>query len=567
MNEFRLLFLRLTAAIAIAGLLTGCPTPDDPEPEEPAPEEIAPEPDPEPSISEERIHEYIRTLASDEFEGRAPATPGGEKTEAWLEEQARAIGLEPGNFNSYRQTVGLVEMELDPGLEVIVRGPRYLRSLNYGDEIMLWSGVQEAEVTLANSELVFVGYGTVAPEYDWDDYAGIDVEGKTVVMLVNDPGYATGDEDLFNGRAMTYYGRWTYKYEEAARQGADGAIIIHQTGPAGYGWEVVEGSWSGPQFTLDGENDEPRLSLEAWITEAVAAELFDQSGLDLEELAEAAVSRDFQARSLELGISTLMQNRFETSRSNNIIAKVPGTERPDEYIIYVAHWDHLGKDPELDNPVYNGAVDNATGTAAVLEIARAFGEMEPGPERTVVFLWVTAEEQGLLGSRYYAENPVFPLERTVAVINLDAMNFFGPTNDVTVVGYGSSELEAYLEESARERDRVLRPEPTPEHGYFFRSDHFSFARAGVPALYPNAGIDHVEHGEDYGRAQLAAYIEERYHRPTDEYDPNWDLSGLAADADLAFDVGRRLAAIEAWPNWHEDSEFRAIRDETSQARD
>lgn len=576
MSTFKLWFSRSIVALAVAGLLAGCPAPEEPEPAEPEPGETAPEAEPpapeqgadhEGAIDQARIAEHIRILASDEFEGRAPATEGGKKTEAYLEEQARAIGLESGNDGSYRQTVEMVEMELVSDVNLLLEGPDFSRSLSYGDEVMLWSGIQEEEVELADTELVFVGYGTVAPEYDWNDYADIDVTGKTVVMLVNDPGYATGDEELFNGKSMTYYGRWTYKYEEAARQGAAGAIIIHQDGPAGYGWQVVEGGWSGAQFTLDDGDDEPRLRMESWITEPVAREVFEQADLDFEQLAEAAHRRDFEPRSLGLNASATMQNRFESSQSDNIIAALPGTERPDEYVFYMAHWDHLGMDPELDNAVYNGAVDNASGTAAILEIARAFTEMDPGPERTVVFLWVTAEEQGLLGSNYYAANPVFPLQRTVGAINLDAMNSFGPTNDVTVVGFGSSELEEYLQQAAEETGRHLRPEPTPEHGYFFRSDHFSFANRGVPALYPSAGIDHVEHGEEYGRARHAEYREQRYHQPTDEFDPDRDWSGLVADAQLAFDVGRRLANTDVWPNWYEDSEFRAIRDETAQARE
>jgi Zn-dependent M28 family amino/carboxypeptidase len=527
----------------------------------------APVHDPADAISEARLHEHIRILASDEFEGRAPATPGGEKTVAYLEAQFAAMGLEPGNGDSFRQTVPMIAVTLESPASLRLEAGDWQRELAYGDEVMLWSPWQtDEEIRLEDSELVFVGYGTVAPEYGWNDYEGIDVEGKTVVMLVNDPGYATGDSAMFNGRAMTYYGRWTYKFEEAARQGAAGAILIHEDGAAGYGWEVVSGSWSGTQFDLESDDGNlGRAAVESWVPLGVARDLFDAAGLDLETMMDAAASPEFAPVAMDVRASASLANRFESSSDHNVIAKLPGRERPDEYVIYMAHWDHLGKDPELDNPVYNGAVDNATGTAAVLEIARAFAEMEQVPERSIVFLLVTAEEQGLLGSRYYAENPVFSLANTVAGINLDSMNFYGPTHDVTVVGYGNSELDDWLRRAAMAQDRELRPEPTPERGYFYRSDHFSFAREGVPALYPNPGIDHVERGEVYGRAQLDAYLAERYHRPQDEYDPDWDLSGLALDSRLLLHLGLDLASSEAFPNWREGNEFRAARDEMRRA--
>jgi Zn-dependent M28 family amino/carboxypeptidase len=524
-----------------------------------------PDADPESGISESRLHAHIATLASDGFQGRAPATEGGDKTVRYLTEQFQGMLLSPGNQGSYTQDVSMVSisLETEPALEI--RGQDFVRTLDYGDEAMIWSPLQQEQIELSESELLFVGYGANAPEYDWDDYRGLDLEGKTVVMLINDPGFATGEETLFNGRAMTYYGRWTYKFEEAARQGAAGAIIIHEDDAAGYGWEVVSGSWSGPQMALDSESDDRQLTLEGWITTQVAEELFQQAGYSLSEMKEAALSPDFEPVSLALNASTELENRFERSRSQNVIAHVPGRSKPEEYIIYTAHWDHLGVDPNDSSVIYNGAVDNATGTAAVLEIARVVSEMERAPERSMVFLLVTAEEQGLLGSRYYAENPIFPLEKTVAGINLDSMNSFGATRDITVVGYGNSELDDYLAQAAETQNRTLRPEPHPERGYFYRSDHFSLARHGVPVLYPNSGVEHIEHGEAFAREWMSDYQENRYHRPADEYDPDWDLSGLVADTRLVLRTGLLLANSGDWPNWREGNEFREIRDESRQA--
>lgn len=544
--------LLAVATLAALSLLLGACEPE------------APDRDAAEAITEQALHEHIAELASDEYEGRFPATEGGERTEQYLRTELEEMLLQPAGDDSYFQEVPLVKMTTDPDMSLDIAGEDFDRSLEYGDEMMLWSGLQEETVTVEDSELVFVGYGAVAPEYDWNDYEDLDLEGKTVVMLVNDPGFATEDEELFNGIAMTYYGRWDYKFAEAARQGAEGAIIIHQTEPAGYGWEVVSGSWSGTQFTLDEDGNEDALAMEGWITESVAEELFEAADLDFEALQEEALSRDFEPVSMELEASTEIHAEFESATSNNVAAKIRGSQRPDEYIVYMAHWDHLGKDDSLDNPVYNGAIDNASGTAAVLETARAFSEMEIAPERSIVFLFVTAEEQGLLGSRYYAENPLYPLENTVAGINLDSLNHFGPTHDITLTGYGSSELEDHLKTVAEEVDRRVEPEPNPERGYFFRSDHFSFAREGVPALFPTPGVDHVEHGESYGQERLDEYLENDYHQPTDEYDPDWDLSGMVADTRLFFRLGKHLANSEEWPNWFEDSEFRAIRDEMRQ---
>ncbi len=517
------------------------------------------------SITAEKMAQYIKTLAADEFEGRAPSSPGEEKTVAFLRDRFASFGLRPGNGDSWFQEVPLVEITAKPDAVLTVRGGKGTNVFGYGKEFIAWTKRVVPRAGVDGSEMIFVGYGIVAPEYEWNDYEGLDVRGKTVVMLVNDPGFATQDPDLFNGNAMTYYGRWTYKYEEAARQGAAGALIVHETAPAAYPWEVVEGSWSGPQFGLVPEdNNMSRAAVEGWITSKTARTLFDQAGLDYEELRDGAARRGFRPVPMRLDASLSLQNRTRRSTSRNVLALLPGSERPDEYVIYMAHWDHLGRDPSLEgDPIYNGALDNASGIATLLELAEAFSSLDPSPERSILFLATTAEEQGLLGSAYYADHPVHPPAKTVAAINMDGANIWGPMRDVTVIGYGFSELDDYVEEAARAQRRVVRPDPEPEKGYYFRSDHFTLAKQGIPALYTDAGIDHVEHGEEWSRAQRDAYTSERYHKPSDEYDPAWDLSGAVDDARLLFRIGYRLANETAFPNWREGTEFRATRDAMS----
>lgn len=509
------------------------------------------------SITTEELSAYTETLASDDFEGRAPGSSGEEMTVAFLTEHFREIGLEPGNGESYEQEVPLVSITADEVSPLQVEGASYA----YSDEYMAWTRRIVDETALDGSEMVFVGYGVVAPEYDWNDYEGLDVEGKTVIMLVNDPGFATGDSTFFKGREMTYYGRWTYKYDEAARQGAEAAFIVHETAPAGYPWEVVSGSWSGPQFDLDREEGTAELAaVEGWLHHDTALDLFQRAGRDYEALKAEAAQPDFEPVPLEQAASLEIQNEISRSASRNVIARLPGTERADEAVIYTAHWDHLGRDTTLEgDQIYNGAEDNATGTAALLELAEAFTEVEP--QRSVYFLAVTAEEQGLLGSAYYAENPIAPLEETAGVINMDALNVYGPTHDITVVGYGQSELEDYLEQAAREEDRVLRPDPEPEKGFYFRSDHFSFAQQGVPALYTDTGIESIEHGEDWMLQQSEQYTEERYHKPADEYDSSWNFEGMVEDLRLLFRVGHTLADTSDFPGWKEGSAFKSVREE------
>ena len=517
---------------------------------------------------EAMLHEHIAVLASDEFEGRAPATPGEEKTINYLQSEFEALGIGPGNGDSYFQSVSVTEITTASDAVLTFSGSNYSAELEYATEMIVGSQQQISTTSIVDSELVFVGYGVVAPERNWNDYAGIDVAGKTVVILVNDPGYATQDPEVFNGNAMTYYGRWTYKYEEAARQGAAAALIVHETGPAGYGWEVVSGSWSGPQIGLQADNlNSDKNDIEGWLTLDSAETLFAAAGLNYQELKDAAARPNFTAVRLgDIAASVTIQNSVRTSQSQNVIAMIPGTERPEETIIYTAHWDHLGVNPEIpgDN-IYNGAADNATGTAALLAMAKMHADAGPAP-RSVVFLAVTAEESGLLGSRWYAEHPVFPLATTVANINIDVLNTYGPMHDIVVVGNGSSELEAYLEEAATAQGRHLVEEPNPERGYYYRSDHFNFAKAGVPAIYAESGEDSVEFGKEWGAEQAQDYNENRYHAPSDEYDSSWNLEGAAQDILLYFDVANKLSRESNFPNWLEGNEFKSIRDASQSAR-
>ncbi|MGI9286141.1 MAG: M28 family metallopeptidase, partial [Pseudomonadales bacterium] len=485
------------------------------------------------------------------------------KTINFLRDKFTEIGLKPGNGDSFFQPVPLVEITADPNITLAVDTPIGKIDLTYGNDMMVWTKRVTDSVALENSELVFVGYGIVAPEYNWNDYQDLDVKGKTVVILVNDPGFATQDDGLFNGNAMTYYGRWTYKYEEAARQGAAGAIIVHEDAAAGYPWAVVAGSWSGPQFDLVAEDENAaRAAVEGWVTADAAKQLFSAASMDYEEAKAQALNKAFKATPMAIKASVAIKNTTRESTSNNVIAILPGSARPEETIFYTAHWDHLGKKEGDGDQIFNGAVDNASGTAALLELAEAFKGLKTPPQRSIVFLAVTAEESGLLGSRFYGENPVYPLATTVGAINIDAMNVLGKTRDITVVGYGSSELENYLKEGASKQNRVLKPEPTPEKGYFYRSDHFNFSKRGVPVLYAEGGTDYVDHDAAWGQAQQNDYTANRYHKPADEYDESWDLSGVIEDITLYFEIGHQLANETHFPNWFEGNEFRQIRDDS-----
>ncbi|HEV2747331.1 MAG TPA: M28 family metallopeptidase [Allosphingosinicella sp.] len=518
-----------------------------------------------PAISVETLKTVTQQLSSDEFEGRAPTTAGEEKTVRLIADRFRRAGLRPGNKGSWFQNVPLVETNATP-TPLRITGGKAPLALQYRTDMVANTYRVQPSVSLDGSDIVFVGYGINAPERGWNDYAGVDVKGKTVVILVNDPDYQSpGLEGPFNGRAMTYYGRWTYKYEEAARQGAAGAFIVHETEPAAYGWNVVQSSWTGAQYNMDAaDNHMDQSKVIGWITSDAARRLFANSGLDYAELSRAARQKGFRPVPLNSKASISLTNQIKRQESKNVIGILPGTSRPDEYVIYTAHWDHLGRcnaDATGDD-ICNGALDNATGTAGLIALAEA--HVKAGPtDRSIIFLAVTAEESGLLGSRFYGENPIYPHAQTAGGINMDGLNVTGNTRDLVVIGMGKSELEDYLRRAGG--GLAVKNEPTPEAGYYYRSDHFSLAKFGVPMLYAEGGEDLVNGGVAAGRAAAEDYRANRYHQPSDEYDPNWDWSGAVRDLGLYYRIGRELAESDAWPNWYEGDEFRAIRDKSRAA--
>ncbi len=514
------------------------------------------------TISEATMKDVVRTLSSDEFEGRAPGTVGEEKTLALLTERFAAAGLMPGNNGSWFQQVPLVEITSSNISPLTISGGADPLSYDFGKDFVALTYREVPRIDIADSELVFVGYGINAPERGWNDYAGLDVAGKTVVILVNDADFGAETlEGPFGGKAMTYYGRWTYKYEEAARQGAAAALIVHDTAPASYGWNVVESGWSGPQFYAQTENGgSDQTMANGWVQKEVAREILAAAGQDLDALMAAAKQPGFTAVPLGLTASLSFDNSFSQMLSNNVVGVLPGATRPDEYVLYTAHWDHLGRCIPVDgNDICNGAVDNATGTAALVALAEANAKAG-APDRSMVFLAVTAEESGLLGADYYAANPVFPLAQTVGGVNIDSLKFAGPAADVIVVGPGKSQLDAFLEAALEADGRYPTPSPNPEAGYYYRSDHFAFAKRGVPMLYLESGQDLIEGGREAGEAAEDDYRANRYHAPSDEYDEDWDWSGVMQDLQLYYRIGRSLATSASWPNWTEGDEFRGIRD-------
>lgn len=523
------------------------------------------------AINAEDLMAYIQRLASDEFEGRAPATKGEDLTVEYLSEQFKRLGLKPGHVDgTYIQKVPLVGLSPDPTMQLtFTAGAQQLR-LAYRDEFMAWSKHVVEKTGIQDSDVVFVGYGVVAPEFNWDDFKGIDVRGKTLIMLINDPPVPDPgdpsrlDAKTFGGRAMTYYGRWTYKYEIAAQKGARACLIIHETEPAAYPWAVVQGR-AGEQFDLaTPDKNLSRCAVEGWLTYDSAKKLFALAGQDIEKLKKAAISRDFKPVPFPVKASVSIRNTIRPVDSRNVIAKLEGSDPrlKDEYVVYMAHWDHLGKKTSLsDDQIFNGAVDNATGTAALLELAEAFTKLPTRPRRSILFLALTAEEQGLLGSQYYAEHPVYPLAKTVAAINMDAMNVWGRTKDVTIIGMGNSTLDDIAQSAARAQGRVVRPDPEPEKGLFYRSDHFNFAKQGVPALYLDGGVDYLDRPPEWGLKRIQQYTAEDYHKPSDEVKPDWDLSGLVQDVQLLFDVGYRVANQDVYPEWKPGTEFKAKREQ------
>jgi len=558
--------------VALFALLSGCKPAETPVAESrsetavQAKQVVATE-DPVDLMETEGLLRRIGSLASDEFGGRAPMSEGERLTLDFLESQFREMGLEPMFGDSYRQPVPLVAIEATSDLTLGVSNPEGETVLSFanGPESAVWTTRVVEKTGLENSEFVWAGYGIIAPEYDWDDYAGLDVKGKTVIVLVNDPGYATQNPELFNGNAMTYYGRWTYKYEEAARQGAAGILIVHETGAAAYGWNVIEDGRQGPQFHLASENNNiHRVKVEGWLQHPVAEEILALAGYELTVLEAQAAKASVTPIPLGLNANVSIQNSIEFAESYNVGAIRPGTDAADELFIYMAHWDHLGTMPHEEGEegdfIYNGAEDNASGTAGLLEVAEAWANTPGDPKRTVGFLAVTAEESGLLGSKAYVSNPPYPMSKTVAGINMDVLNFRGKMSDIVVVGYGASEMEDILAEVAIESGRTLTPEATPEKGSYYRSDHFNFAKNGVPILYAKGGTTDREHGAEYVKKRNAEYIANHYHAPSDEISDDWDVDAAIEDLRLYYRIGHHVAFGEAWPEWYEGNEFRAIRE-------
>lgn len=558
-----------SAILAITLFLAGCSHTVPPETSSAAAAEIKPALD---SMTSDDLLKHIKVLSSDEFEGRSPGTKGEELTFRYLTGQYKQLGLKPGNPDgTYLQKVPLVGFTAHPRASLTAAGKKI--DLAFPDDYVAVSRRLQTEIKVTNSEIVFVGYGVVAPEYGWDDYKDVDVKGKTLVMLINDPPIPDPndpsklDEKMFKGKAMTYYGRWTYKYEIASEKGAAAAVIVHESGPAGYPYEVVVGSWGRENFDIVKSGGiSNRVAVESWVTRETAKRLFSLAGKDFEALKKSAISRDFKPVPLGVKASFSINNTIWKIQSNNVIARLDGSDPKlkDQYVIYSAHWDHLGKDEKLKgDQIYNGALDNASGTAALLELAKAFTQLKTPPRRTVLFLSVTGEEKGLLGAKYYAENSLYPLAKTAADINMDAINPWGRTRDVVVIGLGNSTLDDVLRNAARNQDRVLKPDAEPEKGFFFRSDHFEFAKQGVPALYIDSGTEFVGKGAEYALRKRDEYTNRDYHKVSDEVKPDWDLSGAIEDLQLLFRAGYRVAQDDEMPQWKPGAEFKAKREEQS----
>src|SRR4051794_22914968 len=523
-----------------------------------------------PKVDPAKILDHIKVLSADDMEGRAPGTAGEEKAVAYIEGQFKQLGLKPGNPDgTYIQKVPLVGIT---GSEVkpltFAKGAQKL-SVKWRDDVVAWSKHVAPEASIADSDVVFAGYGVEAPEYNWNDFKDMDVKGKTIVVLVNDPAIldpanpSALDPKMFNGKAMTYYGRWTYKFEEGARKGAAAVLIVHETGPAGYPFAVVQGNLSERFDLIAPDKNMSKASIEGWITTDAAKKLFALAGQDFDALRKQAVTREFKPVPLGVKASMAVANTLRTIDSRNVVARLEGSDPSlkDDYVVYSAHWDHLGVGaPVNGDTIYNGALDNATGVATVLEIAKAFKQVQPQPKRSILFLMVTAEEKGLLGSEYYSLNPLYPLAKTAANINIDGINQWGRTKDISVIGLGASDLDDYLRQAAQEQGRTLTPDPEPEKGFYYRSDHFNFAKQGVPALDPDAGVDFIGKSADWGKKKRDEYTENDYHAPSDQVKPDWDLSGAVEDAQLLFAVGYRVANADKLPEWKPGNEFKAKRD-------
>jgi Zn-dependent M28 family amino/carboxypeptidase len=522
------------------------------------------------SVNADDLLRHIKTLSSDEFEGRGPGTRGEELSVKYITEQFQRIGLKPGNPDgTYIQKVPLAGVRAEPQLSISVGGKQL--SYNSPDDFVAATRRYTPQVDVTDSDIVFVGYGVVAPEYGWDDYKGVDVRGKTIVMLVNDPAVPDPhdpsklDPNTFKGDAMTYYGRWTYKYEIASEKGAAAAIIVHETGPAGYPFEVVKNSRSKENFDIQSaDKNMSFVGVESWITLDRAKELFTASGQDFDGLKKTATTKDFKPVALNAKATFHLKDTLRTIDSQNVIGKLEGSDPTlkDEYVVYTAHWDHLGRDEKAQgDQIYNGAIDNASGVATILEIAEAFTKLSTPPRRSVLFLAVTAEEKNLLGAKFYATHPLYPLQKTLADINIDGVNQWGHTSDIVLIGLGNSTLDDVAREAARLQGRTVKGDPEPEKGFFYRSDHFEFAKQGVPALDPDAGVDYIGKPPEYGKQKRDEYTNNDYHKPSDEVKPDWDLSGAVDDTQLLFAIGYQILQGDKYPEWKPGTEFKARRDE------
>jgi Zn-dependent M28 family amino/carboxypeptidase len=523
-----------------------------------------------PQVQAQAILDRIKVLGSDEFEGRRPGTKGEDTTVQYLESELKKLGLQPGNTDgTYIQKVPLVGITAAPTRPLTISKGGTTLPIKWRDEMVAWTKHVADTASIEDSDLIFAGYGVEASEFNWDDFKGVDVKGKTIIVLVNDPAVpdpsdpAKLDPKMFGGEAMTYYGRWTYKFEEGARKGAAGVLIVHETIPAGYPFSVVQGNLDEKFDLITPDKNMNRASIEGWVTLDAAKKILKLAGQDFETLKKQAATRDFKPVPLGLKASLAIKNTMRTIDSRNVVAKLDGSDpaHKDEYVVYSAHWDHFGVGtPVKGDKIYNGAADNASGVAAVMEIARAFTEVKPAPKRSILFLFVTAEEQGLLGSQYYSVTPIYPLAKTAANINVDGVNQWGRTSDLTIIGLGASELDDYIKAAAAEQNRTLRPDAEPEKGFYYRSDHFNFAKQGIPALDPDSGVDYIGKPPEYGKQKRDNYTKNDYHAPSDEVKPDWDLAGAAEDAELFFAVGYRVANAAKFPEWRQGNEFKAKRD-------
>jgi Zn-dependent M28 family amino/carboxypeptidase len=557
-------------------LLALCPVNGCSKNETPAPQQTAAAPQlpvaSMPKIDQQKILEHIKVLSSDEYEGRAPGTKGEELSVKYIQDQFKQLNLKPGNPDgTYLQKVPLVGITGTEATPLTLSKGGKKQTFRWSDDVVAWTKHVTDGASVERSDVIFAGYGVEAPEFNWNDFKDVDVKGKTILVLVNDPAVPDPadptklDPKTFKGDTMTYYGRWTYKFEEGARKGAAAIFVIHETGPAGYPFSVVQGNLREKFDLVTPDKNMSRANIEGWITLGAAKRMLALGGQDFDALKKQARTREFKPVPLGLKASIAIKNTLRTIDSQNVVAKLEGSDPKlkDEYVVYSAHWDHLGIGaPVNGDNIYNGALDNASGVATVLEIARAFTQIQPQPKRSILFLMVTAEEQGLLGSEYYATTPLYPLNKTVANINIDGVNQWGRTKDLTVVGMGASDLDDYLKAAADEQGRVLRPDPEPEKGFYYRSDHFNFAKQGVPALDPDAGIDFVGKDPSYGKKKRDEYTEKDYHAPSDEVKPDWDLTGAGDDAELLLAVGYRAANAAKLPEWKPGNEFRAKREES-----